>query len=216
MCVPWLEERHAVRSSAASAGLGSSACRRNKLKTTGTKNNVATVANTRAANDRAAQRRVLLAAFAEAQAHGQHADDHGQRRHQHRADAADAGFQAACSGSSPRCKLFRAKVTTSTELAVATPMLMIAPINAGTLKVVMRQKQRPDHAGQRAGQRGDDDERIEPALEVDHQQQINQHNRAITSPMPSPMKLECIVSAWPRTMMKLPRGSSFSACLTSG
>ena len=36
----------------------------------------------------------------------------------------------------PRRRLSRAKLTTSTELAVATPRLMIAPISAGTLKVV--------------------------------------------------------------------------------
>ncbi len=42
----------------------------------------------------------------------------------------------------------------------------------------MRQKQPPHDAGQRGGQRGDDDERVEPALEIDHQQEINQHNRA--------------------------------------
>ena len=43
---------------------------------------------------------------------------------------------AAAIGSRPRCKFSRAKVTTRTELAVATPRLMIAPIRAGTLKVV--------------------------------------------------------------------------------
>jgi hypothetical protein len=36
---------------------------------------------------------------------------------------------------------------------------------------------------------------------------------AITKPMLNPMKLECIVSAWPRIRIELPRGNSFSACL---
>ena len=44
--------------------------------------------------------------------------------------------QAEVNGSCPCRRLFRAKVTTSTEFAVATPRLMIAPINAGTLNVV--------------------------------------------------------------------------------
>src|SRR3954469_4162088 len=39
-----------------------------------------------AADDGAAQRRILLAAFAQAQRHGRHADDHGQRRHADRAE----------------------------------------------------------------------------------------------------------------------------------
>src|SRR5258707_4104457 len=34
-----------------------------------------------AADDGAAERRVLLAALAQAQCHGRHADDHGERRH---------------------------------------------------------------------------------------------------------------------------------------
>jgi hypothetical protein len=44
--------------------------------------------------------------------------------------------QAAFSGVIPASRLLRAKVTMSTELAVATPRHMIAPIMAGTLKVV--------------------------------------------------------------------------------
>ncbi len=43
---------------------------------------------------------------------------------------------AAADGSMPGWKLSRAKETTSTEFAVATPRLMIAPISAGTLSVV--------------------------------------------------------------------------------
>src|SRR6185437_827888 len=47
---------------------------------------------------------------------------------------------AAATGSIPRRRLSRAKLTTSTEFAVATPRLMIAPIKAGTLKVVCNTK----------------------------------------------------------------------------
>ena len=43
---------------------------------------------------------------------------------------------ADVSGSIPCWRLVRAKLTTRTEFAVATPRLMIAPIKAGTLKVV--------------------------------------------------------------------------------
>src|SRR5579883_3583953 len=40
----------------------------------------------------AAERGVLLAAFAEAQRHRRHADDHGQRSHQHRPETDKAGL----------------------------------------------------------------------------------------------------------------------------
>ena len=46
-----------------------------------------------ATNHGASQRCILLGAFAQAQRHGDHADDHGQGRHQHGADARGAGFQ---------------------------------------------------------------------------------------------------------------------------
>ena len=46
------------------------------------------------ADDGAAQRRVLLAAFAQPKRHRHHADDHGQRGHQHRAEAREAGGQS--------------------------------------------------------------------------------------------------------------------------
>src|SRR3954454_20679210 len=45
-----------------------------------------------AADHGAAERRVLLAALAEPKGHGRHADDHGERGHQHRAEPDEAGF----------------------------------------------------------------------------------------------------------------------------
>src|SRR5882757_9334150 len=46
-----------------------------------------------AADHGAPERGVLLAAFAEPQRHRQHSDDHGQRRHQHRPETDESGFQ---------------------------------------------------------------------------------------------------------------------------
>ena len=45
-------------------------------------------------------------------------------------------WSAASAAVMPSCKCVRAKLTTSTEFAVATPRLMIAPMSAGTLSVV--------------------------------------------------------------------------------
>ena len=61
--------------------------------------------------------------------------------------------------------------------AVATPMHMIAPVSAGTLSVVCDEEQHPDDAGERGRQRRDDDERIEPGLEVHDDQQVDEHDR---------------------------------------
>src|ERR1700716_798215 len=46
----------------------------------------------------AAERRVLLAALAEAQCHRRHADDHRQCRHQHRAEPDETGLQGGRNG----------------------------------------------------------------------------------------------------------------------
>src|ERR1700742_4209299 len=50
------------------------------------------------AHDGAAKRRVLLAAFAEAKGHRRHADNHGQRRHKHRAEADEACIERGLDG----------------------------------------------------------------------------------------------------------------------
>src|SRR6202051_4119159 len=46
-----------------------------------------------AADHGAAERRILLAAFAQAERHRQHADHHRQRRHHHRAQAHESGLE---------------------------------------------------------------------------------------------------------------------------
>src|SRR5581483_11252648 len=45
-----------------------------------------------AADDGAAERGVLLAAFAETERHRRHADDHGERGHEHGAETNEAGL----------------------------------------------------------------------------------------------------------------------------
>ena len=107
------------------------------LKTTGTKSSVAKVATSEAADHGAAERRVLFAAVAQTKRHRRHADDHGQRRHQHRAEARRAGLDGGDAMALPVSpSRSRAKLTTRIELAVATPMHMMAPVSAGTDSVV--------------------------------------------------------------------------------
>ncbi len=60
--------------------------------------------------------------------------------------------------------------------AVATPMHMMEPISAGTLSRVCVSEQEHHDTRQRGRQRRDDDERIEPRLKIDHDQQVDQHD----------------------------------------
>ena len=43
-------------------------------------------------DDRAAERRILFASFAQSHGHGNHADNHGQSGHQYRTEACKTGF----------------------------------------------------------------------------------------------------------------------------
>ncbi len=78
----------AHRSSASRSLAGALFLRR--LYITGTKKSVRQRRDQEAADDRAPQRRVLLAALAQAERHRQHADDHRERGHHHRPKARHA------------------------------------------------------------------------------------------------------------------------------
>ena len=130
-----------------------------------------------AADDRAAERRILLAAFAQAQRHRQHADDHRQRRHQDRAEAREAGFERGLDGAAVVVRAAPSrKLTTRILFAVATPMHMMAPMSAGTLTVVWVtnriQAMPPSAAGSAVMMM----KGSQPRLEVDDDQQIDQHD----------------------------------------
>ena len=163
-----------------SEGAGSGAAPRpwSRLNTAGTKTRVATVAQQEPADDRAPERRVLLAALAQPQRHRDHADDHGQRGHQHGTEAGDPRLDGGRRGVAV---LGRAAPWRRTPPGCCwrcpTPMHMIAPISAGTLSVVPVRKRNTMMPGEGGGQRRDDDERIEPGLEVHDDQQVDEHDR---------------------------------------
>ena len=103
---------------------------------TGTKNSVVKRGNHQAADHRAAERRILLAAFAHPERHRQHADDHRKRRHGDGPDAREAGRKRRFQRILPSARSSLAKVTIRILFAVATPIHMIAPISDGTFRVV--------------------------------------------------------------------------------
>ena len=80
------------------------------------------------------------------------------------------------SPSTPRCSL--AKLITRMLLAVATLTLMMAPIKSRNAEGSARQtKKENDNSGHRRWQSGKDDERIQPGLEVDDNQEIDEYHR---------------------------------------
>ena len=56
-------------------------------------------------------------------------------------------------------------------------MHMMAPHQCGYAQGGVRYKQEPGNPGKRRGQRGNHDERIQPGLKVDHDQQVDEYDR---------------------------------------
>ena len=134
-----------------------------------------------AADDRAAEWCVLLAALAERKCHRHHADDHGQRRHQHRPKARESGLERRRCGIEAICQAFAREA--HQQYAVGSSY---AHAHDGTgqcrhRKRRSRHKQHPNDAGERAGQRCDDDEWVEPGLKIDDNHQIDEHDGASES-----------------------------------
>ena len=57
------------------------------------------------------------------------------------------------------------------------PCVMIAPVSAGTRQRRAGDEEHPGDAGERRRQRGDDDDGVDPRLEVDDDQQVDEHDR---------------------------------------
>ena len=93
------------------------------------------------------------------------------------------------------------------EFAVATPTAMIAPIRLGTLNVVCVDEERQHDADARPGQRGDDDERVGPALEVHDHQQVDEHRGEHDARGPGCGTRCVMLSTCPRTAIVAPGGS---------
>jgi len=105
------------------------------LNTTGTKKSVETVAKIRPPIT-ARPSGAFCSPPSPRPSASQHADHHGERRHQHRAQAHVSGLERGLRRVAELVSFSRAKLITSTLFAVATPMHMIAPVSAGTDSVV--------------------------------------------------------------------------------
>jgi hypothetical protein len=113
---------------------------------------------------------------------------------------------AADSGGTPAASRSRAKDTSRMLLAVATPMVMIAPVSAGTLSVV---PVRNSIQAMPASAAGSAVMMIAASSQDWKVTTISRYTSttAIASPMPSPRKEDCMVSTWPRIVTWLPRES---------
>src|SRR6266571_1086768 len=130
-----------------------------------------------ATDDRAAKRRILLAALAEPHGHRQHADDHGEGGHQHRADAHKSCFERGIQRVLTLIHLFTSEGHHQDAVCRGHTHAHDRTGQRRHVEGGVRQQQHPADAGQRARQRGNDNERIEPRLKIHHDQQIRKDNR---------------------------------------
>src|SRR6266581_2241274 len=136
-------------------------------------------------DDRAAQGGVLLPSLAEAERHGQHADQHRGRGHEHGAEA-----------SASRGERRRRRVQALAPLVVGEghhedgvggghPDRHDRAHQGGDAEGRLADEQHPDDAHQGAGEGGDDDEGTGPGLEVHDHDAVDEQGRE-DQPEPQP------------------------------
>ena len=129
------------------------------------------------ADDGTAKRRILLAAFTQAKRHGNHADDHRQGRHHDGAKACAAGFNCRKEGIMMLFKPSLCERDDEDRICGGDAHAHDGAHQCRHAERGVGSEQKQHNASQRGGQRGDDDEGVKPGLEVDHDEQIHQHNR---------------------------------------
>ena len=126
-----------------------------------------------AADDGAAERRILSGL----DRHRRHADDHRERRHQHRPEARGARLQRGGDRVLAFGELFAREADDENAIGGGDAHAHDGAGQRGHGQRGVSDEQHPDDAGQSGRKRHDDDERIEPGLEIDDDQQVDQDDR---------------------------------------
>src|SRR5882672_6611832 len=130
------------------------------------------------ADDGASERRILLATLAEPERHRQHADDHGERGHQHGAKAREARLERRLGGAQAVIHPLAREADEQEAVRGRNPHAHDGAGECRHAQCRARDEQRPHDAGDGAGQGRDDDEGIQPRLEIDHDEEVHEKDRA--------------------------------------
>jgi len=131
----------------------------------------------------------------------------GQSGHEHRADAHEARSMAASRRFFPSFHLLACERNHQDAVGRLLPHAPDSAGQRGTFNVVRVSSSVQQMPARGAGQRRDNDEGIQPRLEITTIRQIRE-TMAPSNPMPSPVK-NLHGLAWPRVTMWLPFGKSF-------
>ena len=125
-------------------------------------------------DDGASERRVLLAAFAESERHGNHADDHREGGHEHGSKARETGLDGRLHSVGMLGQPLFGERHDQNAVGGGDAHAHDRAHQRRHAERGMSEKQEDDDAGQRGGQSGNDDKRIEPGLKIDNDQQVDQ------------------------------------------
>ncbi len=128
----------------------------------------------KAADNRAPQGCILLAAFAPPERHGQHADDHCERGHENGPEASEAGQQSGIRRRVHIGQLFLGKAHHQNAVGRCHAHAHDRPGQCRNAHRCMRQEQEPDDTRERGGQRRNDDEWVKPRLKIDDDKHVDQ------------------------------------------
>src|SRR6266481_4208215 len=115
-----------------------------------------------AANYGAAQGGVLFASIAEAEGHGNHADDHGESGHEDGAEAGEAGFGGGSDWVSVVQEAFLGEGDDEDAIGGAHAHAHDRAHESRDAERGVGEEKKDDDAGEGGGERSDDDEGIEP------------------------------------------------------
>src|ERR1700677_2374589 len=124
----------------------------------------------------ATERRVLFASVARAYCHWDHANDHGEGSHQNRSKPRVAGLCRRLERIAVFSQPLLGKGDHKNTVRRRNPHAHDGAHQSGHAQGRVSKEQEDNNASQSRRQSGDDDEWVEPGLEIDDDQQINEND----------------------------------------
>src|ERR1700691_1045247 len=120
--------------------------------------------------------RVLFASVARAYCHWDHANDHGEGRHQNRSKPRETGLCRGFQGIAVFSQPLLGEGDHKNTVRRCNTHAHDGAHQSGHAQGRVSKEQEDDNAGQSRRQSGDDDEWVEPGLKIDDDQQINEND----------------------------------------
>src|ERR1700733_9064390 len=127
------------------------------------------------ANNGTAERSVLLPTFTQAHCNRNKTDNHGQRGHQDGPKTRKAGFQSGTRRVALGLQMLLGEADHQDAVGRGHSDAHDGPHQRGDAQGGARDKQKDHYSRHGGGERGDDDERVQPGLEIDHDQEVDQN-----------------------------------------